>query len=405
MTAEVSLNGSRIVSGSIEIPQYGLWAADVMMADDSQLPSSGPLVLGDLTLQSFAFRTFAFAGARKSRLVGGFAGGWMQPVAAQEYANPAGLTLSLVLSDLAAAIGEKVKVVTDQTFGAFFFRKGTGPSKHALDQLVGRTWWVDPVSGVVQVGATRRSDAIASNFTVNDYDGTAGRAVISTENPSDWMPGRTWTTPTVTATQTISAVRHAIVDGKLRTEVLTAGPESDRFIGPIREMIEDLAPEPTYHGLWEYAVQTTDGTVVDCSPTQSSILAAPFPLPQHVTGVVMRFGIPGAKCKPTVGSSVFVMFANGDPSLPRILGYDTTDAQSITLQSGSEGAARVGDTVNDGYLAYSATLGLGSLQYFPGTTAGLVAATAYAAGLSPPGVVLPMTAGTISSGSSTVTIG
>ena len=41
-TAEVSLAGDRVVSGSIEIPAYGLWAADVVLADDSTLPASAP---------------------------------------------------------------------------------------------------------------------------------------------------------------------------------------------------------------------------------------------------------------------------------------------------------------------------------------------------------------------------
>ena len=332
--AEVSLAGHRVVSGSIELPAYGLWAADVMLADDEPLPASAPLVVGDLTLQSYAYRSYAFAGNRKSRLVGGFSGGWMRSVGALEYVNPPGLTLSLVLSDMASTVGERVNVVTDQTFGSFFFRRGTGASKRALDQLVGRTWWIDP-TGVVQVGAVRSALAISSAFTVNDYVGAEGRAIISTESPSDWMPGRTWTSPAVTTPQTISSVRHSVADGKLRTEVLGAGPEGDRMIGPLAELVEDLAPDPTYSGVWEYAVQDTDGKVVSCNPTTATVLAAPFPLPTHVTGVVMRPGLPGCSVKPGVGSLVYVTFANGDPSRPLILSYDTNSAQSVGFDCGT----------------------------------------------------------------------
>ena len=332
-SAEVSLAGDRIVSGSIEIPAYGLWAADVVLADDTTLPASAPLVLGDLTLQSYAYRTFAYAGSRRSRLVGGY-GGWMQTVQPQEWANPPGLTLSLVLNDLAALIGEKVNVGADQVFGSFLFTR-LGAAKRVLDRLVGRTWWIDP-SGTVQVGVARSSAVISSAFTLNEFDGATGRAVISTENPSDWMPGRTWTAPTVTVPQTVSSVRHSVVDGALRTEALSVGPESaDRMIAPLRELVEDLAPDAVYYGTWEYAVQDTDGTFVSCKPTASAVLAAPFPLPQHVTGVVMRPGLPGCKVKPGIGSYVYVAFANGDPSRPLITTYDSNAAQSVGFDCGT----------------------------------------------------------------------
>jgi hypothetical protein len=410
MSYEVSLNGDRVVSGSVEIPAYGLWAADVMMADDAQLPASGPLILGDLTMQSYAYRTYAYAGTRKSRLVGGFAGGWMRSVAAQQYANSQGLTLSLVLGDLATANGERVKVASDQTFGQFFFRKGAGPSKKVLDQIVGRSaWWVDPTSGVVQVGATRNAAIISSAFTVNEYDGSTGRAVVSTENPSDWMPGRTWSAPQVPDVQTIASVRHAIVDGKLRTEVLSNTPDPDRLVGPLRELVEDLAPDTTYAGLWEYAVQNVNGGTIDALATTESVLAAPFSLPQHVTGVPMRAGIAGIACKPAVGSMCYVAFANGDPSKPVIVAFDTTTAQSITMQAGTQSAAREGDSVNAGYIvltsAGSVAAAVGAQGYFPGTAIGLAAATLAASGLTPPGTVLPMVSGQVTSGSSTVRIG
>lgn len=342
MSNEVSFNGNRIVSGSVEIPAYGLWAADITMATDAQLSASGPLVIGDLSLQAAVYRQASFAGTRRLRLVGGFTGGWLESPSAQEYQNPAGLTRSLVLNDLAAAVGEKVNVVTDATFGAFFFRKGTGASKKVLDQLVGRTgWWIDPTSGIAQVGATRRSSLISSTFTVNSYDGNTGNAVISTETPSDWIPGRTWSSPTVTTTQTIGAVHHAIVDGKLRTEALGTFPNADPVIGPLRDVIADLSPDIVFSGTWEYAVQNVNASAqtLDCLPTASSVLAAPFPLPQHVTGVPMLVGVAGTIHTPTVGSIVLLAFANGDPSKPRIVGYDGTFCPSVKINGGSHPVA------------------------------------------------------------------
>lgn len=411
MTGEMfTFAGSRVYRGSVTIPAYGLWAGDLYFADDATLPSSAPLVLGDLTMPAHVYRTRAFAGHRNSRVVGGLAGGWMLPVTAQEYANPPGLTLSLVLGDLAASVGERVTITGDHAFGAFFFRRA-GPAKRVLDQLAGPTgWWLDPTTGVVQVGATRRSDPISTAFTVHDFNGETGRATISTENPADWMPGRTWTAPTVTDPQTISTVWHTIDEaGTMRTTVLSAGPETadDRLMAPLRDLVESLAPDVVYAGIWEYVVQATDGKTIDAHPSTSAVLTAPFPLPQHVTGIPMRPGVAGCAMSPAVGSTVLVAFANGDPSRPRIIGYDSTAATSINVNPGGSSAARTGDDLNAGYLVVqnSPPGALVPAPYYPGTAAGLVAAGIAAAALTPPGYVVPMVAGRITGGSSTVFIG
>lgn len=216
--AYAELNGERIISGSISIPLYGLWVADVLLALTEAVPTQCTLTIGDLTLVGFSYRTAGFAGSRSVRLVGGF-GGWHQQVTARAYENPAGVPLSMVLSDAAIEVGEKVNVQQDGSVGLFYIRQA-GPAQEVLGQLANPLWWVDS-NGVTQVGP-RDTSTITSDFQVESYSGGKGKFTISTEHPKDWQPGRVFSNFTVTEPKTIGLVRHSIQnDGKSRLEVLS----------------------------------------------------------------------------------------------------------------------------------------------------------------------------------------
>lgn len=213
-----ALNGRRIISGAITFPYYGAWVADVVLSVADTIPTLSTLTLEDLTLAGAVYRQFSFAGSRSARLVGGF-GGWRKQVPAQAYQNAAGLKASLLLGDAAALVGERVNVVSDQTVGTLFVREAA-PAQRLLRQIAGSIWWID-ASGTTQVGP-RTGSPIMSSFTAIQWSGAKGRFEIATEKLSDWMPGQTFSSPTVTATQTIGATSIAIDnDGTLRLTVLS----------------------------------------------------------------------------------------------------------------------------------------------------------------------------------------
>lgn len=218
MTAWAAFAGSRIVSGSILIPLYGTWVADIHFADETAIPSTpSALTAGDLALVGTSVRSAGFAGARSARVVGG-SGGWRHDVQARAYGF--GPTASMVLSDAATEVGERVVVAADRSLGSQWTRE-PGPASRVLLMLAGSLWWMDS-AGTTQVGTLRSPALITSPFVVMSRSGASGHVQIGTDTLADWMPGRTFIAPTIATPLTVRMVRHHFDrDGVARTEVLT----------------------------------------------------------------------------------------------------------------------------------------------------------------------------------------
>lgn len=223
-----SLNGARVVSGSITIPLYGTWSGDLGLALTDTITSPASLVLSNLTLLGTVYRTSSFAGSRTCRLVGGY-GGWMKALPFKQYINASGIMASVLLEDVAAECGEQINVLSDFNVGNQWVRLGPSdedpaPAQRTLRQVGGPLWWMAP-SGVTQVGP-RPTKAITSSFTVVEWSGARGQFTIATEDLASWMPGNTFTAPTVPTVQTISSVTISTDNkGVLRLNVLVSAPE------------------------------------------------------------------------------------------------------------------------------------------------------------------------------------
>jgi hypothetical protein len=219
MTTFASLNGNRLTTVALMMPLFGTWTADVVLADSAMITSAIMLVVGDLSLVGSVYRQASFAGSRSARLIGG-AGGWRKKIPAKPYSNPSGIRASMVIGDAAREVGETVTLDADGTIGAAYVREAA-PASRVLRTLGGSLWWIDP-AGMTHIGA-RPTGAIASEFTVIHWSGKTGQFEIATENYADWMPGKTFTAPTVAGAQTISLVSlNQSNEGKLRLEVLAS---------------------------------------------------------------------------------------------------------------------------------------------------------------------------------------
>lgn len=219
MTEYTTFAGQRVTTMRACVPAYGTWVADIALAAPDEIPATAAaLVVGDLTLTGTAFRTAAFSGSRTARVMGGY-GGWRKSVSAQAYVG-ASVRISTVLRDAASAVGERVSVDAADTLLQRFTREA-GPASRVLRQVAGPLWWIAP-DGATHVGP-RIGGAITSAFDVLQQSGAHGMFSIATEVLTDWMPGRTFTAPTVSGTQTIGYTEIAMDNaGKLRVEVLAS---------------------------------------------------------------------------------------------------------------------------------------------------------------------------------------
>jgi hypothetical protein len=341
VTAFATLNGARIISGSLTVPYYGTWTADVVLAQADAIattPMGCTIVLGNLTLVGTAFRTASFSGARSARIVGG-AAGWLETVTAQQYHSSGGVQASMVLGDAASAVGERVSLASNSSLGSDFVRAADRAS-NVLEQVSGGEWWVDS-SGTTRV-APRENVVIGSAFVVEDWSGGKGRFTIATEDYASWLPGATFSSPTVSAVQTISSVTYRFEnDGRFRLEVLAEGAQStvtlDRIFSSFRSLIQKLLAPTRYYGTYEYTIVATDGTTVDGTPNDTT-----RGLPS-LNKLELRADSIAAQT-PQTRNLCHVIFVNGDPTKPKCT-WTQPDPTSAQLLGGSNPVARLGDQV------------------------------------------------------------
>lgn len=222
MSMFATVAGVRVIELSLLVSYYGAPIATLRTDQPAAALTNGAsaaLVVADLTLQMTAFRTAAFAGMQPTRLVGGF-GGWMRSARAAVYDFPGtSITSQFILNDIALQVGEQVVVASPTPLGSFYAVEAA-PASRTLRALAGATWWIDG-SGVTQIGPRTNATQISTPFQVINFDPARGSFSIATENPSDWMPARTFAAPTVAGMQTITSTELAFdQSGQLRLEVL-----------------------------------------------------------------------------------------------------------------------------------------------------------------------------------------
>lgn len=202
----VPLNNARVVR-----PAFGLWHIDATLAGMNEPSGAQVFTYSNMTLKCAIYRSILFAGVRRIRLIAG-TGGLRKPLPSKFYGGSP--QLSLVLGDLQSESGEQV-VATDRSLGMQWTR-AAGPASATLRNLFGSGWWADD-DGVMQT-KDHDTTAITSSFIAMNVEGAVGLYTIATETPEDWLPGRSFTGPTVSGV--ISRVTHEISSSAARTWVL-----------------------------------------------------------------------------------------------------------------------------------------------------------------------------------------
>lgn len=323
----ITANGAMVSSCSITIPYYGAWVADVAIIGDAPLTSPVTLVVSDLTLIGTVVRDGAFTGDRRARIVGG-GGGWGKTIPAKGYSHVVGIKASTILGDAAREAGESISLENDRTLGLLYARE-EAPAERTLNLIVGDTWWIDE-AGVTQTKA-RASTAVVAPFTLVSRNAANDEYQISTESIAGWLPGRTFSSPTVPDVQAISFVTiHASNEGKLSLTVLGTSVAIERLRRDLRAIIRSEVAALSYGTTWEYQIAPSIGmpgvfSTVDVTPPEGSTMPSLTKVPLGVGLGVVAPPIAGTKCR--------VRFVNGNPWQPEIVSIGGTTEHLMTVEA------------------------------------------------------------------------
>jgi hypothetical protein len=322
-----SIANSQILKARITIPQFGIWEGDAMLDGDTAVTGDTQVIVGNMTLAAHAFRSAPFVGRRGVRLVGGY-GGWSTVVKAQAYYEPSGIPISHVLGDVAQACGETLSLIADPRPWIRYVRE-TMRGARALNQILGQSWWID-IDGTT-TNKVRTTTQIQSAFQIEHYDGGRGAFTIAIDSIADWMPGRTFTAPTLDAMQTISSVTIVLDGSTARVEVLTGS--KDRLDADLLAMTRETFPSLTFLGTYEYSVRGDGGF----DPVDPSLGLPSLSSPE------MR--IPLATVTLHAGDSVRIRFADGRPWRPELCDAPASSTAITIGNAAPAAAAREGDVI------------------------------------------------------------
>jgi hypothetical protein len=372
MSYFASVAGFQLVSGSLVVPLIGVWTADLQLAGEETVSGQVSVVIGNLTLVGAVFRSDAYGGQTHVRLVGG-AGGWRTSITPQGYGNTAGVMLSQILGDAAAACGEKVNVAEDASIGNAWVRVNFDSSVAGdiLWQLLHLgaipAWYVDP-TGITQIAAWPTVQ-VTTPFTVTGQKADKGVCTIATEDYVSWMPGCTFANPLLATTFTSAGVHYEWTpDGKFRFEVLTSSAAGeDRTLGPIQQVIQkELAPT-RFFGRYRYIVSSPSTTTIDGSPMDTTL---GLPDLQNVPLASDSISV----YTPPNGSEAHIEFLDGSPAFPRCV-WTAGNSNSIAVANGTNPDAKLGDTVQS-VISGSSLVLVGTTLALAGVTLGACTVTA-----------------------------
>lgn len=336
-----SLQGTDITRARVSVPAWGVWWADVDLADDVELAGRVTLLFADLTLSGTVMSGGASNGRAAYRIAGG-AGNWGAELPAKGYSNDLGVKVSTVLQDAAEGAGEVLAGAPSTRLGPHFAR-AKGPASAVLNALAPRAWYV-AYDGTTTIGA-RPVTAYAGSEPRTRVDAGAGVVELATEELAAFVPG-----VTVDGSLPATDVEFSLDSARLTARIY-AGRTTSRRMAALAKLMAALDPTSRYRCPYEYRVVTQSGDRLNLQPARVASGMS------DLANVPVRPGMAGLKATVALGELVLVSFADGDPSRPNVTSHEAVGGPGwmpLALQLGEDpalGVARVTDAVVAGPFA------------------------------------------------------
>lgn len=355
MTLVLTLNGNRATDVRCSIPAWGASYHDVSLDGEITLTGAVTLVVADLTIKGTVLSGGPATGRSFYRVVSG-AAGWGKQLPTKSYANDAGVKLSTVLGDAAAAVGETLDTTSFDTttrVGPAYTRPADVAGR-LLQRLAPGAWYIGE-DGKTRLGS-RPATKLAASITPTTLVDLARRTVklSSLDTIASILPG-----VTVAGITAVDVEHTADAKDGLRSKVFgSLGTGGSRRLAAIQQIMDQLDPGRPFRGVFEYRIVLQVGERLSLQPVRVS---TGMPTLQQV---YVRPGLPGCKATHQLGARVLVGFVDQDPARPAVLSFEDADGagflpQLLELGGGGKAVGRVGDSIKVPLVAVTAPSGGG----------------------------------------------
>lgn len=335
----ITINGQALASGTLSLPLVGAWhlEAEVVATSAPVVGESVTLSLGGVQFVGTVMSAASDAGNRVTvRAVGG-AGGLGDTVPAKGYTQT--VARSVVIDAL--KVGGEVLSVTSaplaQSLDHWTRIESTVADvvRHIAEHL-GLGWRVLP-DGTVWIGAEEWLPVTVTH--VLESEEPTRKALTVALEAASVLPGSLF------LGHQVSAVSYKFDARSIRARV-SYGDSRGEAVAALGELVRRETRKSAYNGVYLATADAQNADLtLELTPADATI--------PGLSRVPIKPGIPGCTVpKLTPGAKVILSHENGDPSKPRVVGFDTSTALEIALNAT--------DRVQIGESASEVLLGTGS---------------------------------------------
>lgn len=369
ITARTSSATVAVLSGTVMMPLYGAWTADIVLDNPGGEGFGEGTTVDLVATDGFTLsgtvapaRTGDFLDATHVRLIGG-KGGMGATATAKGYVQPSAFVRDVV-NGLMNDSGESLSSTASQSFlttNLTAWMVTARPVSECLDVLIEMVapsmGWRMLADGTLWIGEESWPDS-GVQFELLSKDPVEGFYDLGVASPSIG-PG-----VTIADVGRVSRVEHTIESDRIRSRVWVPTEQQQGVADYLEKIVDHRMAKIDYLALYDAEVksQSADLTTVDLDVKDPRI--------GGLQRVPLRNGLAACAQQVANGSKIRLGWDRGDPRRPFAAMWDGGESVTRLKLGGNTDAARKDDPVTHGTIAFSFDGGSGSatlsITYTPG---------------------------------------